>query len=158
MSNPGTFKPGTTGNPGGRSREQRSAARQQAAHIQRLTGNGKLTAEFALAVLIAGGEPEGDTPEDVEVMRKLAERTARRFKIEPDQVTLRDRQWAAQYLDDRGLGKPVVDVDVTSDGQAVGSISLIPVNLGTLTDAQLEAIDRQIAEALPAGDGDDGAE
>lgn len=153
---PNQFKPGQSGNPGGRTREQRSAARQQARLIQEMTGNGKLMAEFAVAVLIAGGRPDESDP-DADVVAKLAERNLRRFGLSPDQVTLRDRQWATEYLSDRGLGKPVVDVDVTSDGQAVGSISLIPVNLGTLTDAQLEAIDRQIAEALPAGDGDDGA-
>ena len=154
MSNSGTFKPGTTGNPGGRSREQRSAARQQARMIQERTGNGSLMVDFAISVLLAGGEVDDA---DADLVAAMAKKALRRFGLAPDQVTLRDRQWATEYLSDRGLGKPVVDVDVTSDGQAVGSISLIPVNLGTLTDAQLEAIDRQIAEALPAGDGDDGA-
>jgi hypothetical protein len=158
MPGPGRpFEPGQpSANPGGRSREQRSAARQQAAHIQKLTGNGKLTAEFAFAVLIAGGEPEADNPDDLEIMQKLVDRTARRFRIVPGEVTIRDRQWAAQYLDDRGLGKPVVDIDITSDGQAVGTVSLIPVKLDRLTDDQLEAVDRQIAEALPPDDGGDG--
>ncbi len=156
MSNTGQFKPGSTGNPGGRSREQRSAARQQAAMIQKLTGNGKLTAEFALAVLIAGGEPDAEDGEDGEIMRKLAERTLRRYRIKPDEVTLRDKQWAATYLDDRGLGKPDVSIDI--DGNAVGTVSLIPVDLGALTDEQLAAAKERVRAAReappPPGDGD----
>lgn len=147
-------------NPGGRSREQRSAARQQAAMIQKLTGNGKLTAEFALAVLIAGGEPDAEDGEDGEIMRKLAERTLRRYRIKPDEVTLRDKQWAATYLDDRGLGKPDCAIDITTDGNAVGTVSLIPVDLGALTDEQLAAAKERVRaarEALPPGDGGDPA-
>ncbi len=126
-------------NPGGRSREQRSAARHQASLIQKLTGNGKLTAEFALALLIAGGQPDADDGEDAEVMRKLAERTLRRYGLEKAPITVEDKKWAAKYLDDRGLGKPEVSIDVTSDGRAVGSVSLLPIELPALTDEQLEA-------------------
>ena len=32
-------------------------------------------------MLIAGGEPDGDNPDDVEVTRKLAERTLKRYRI-----------------------------------------------------------------------------
>ena len=157
MANPNPqnqWKPGQSPNPGGRSREQRSAARQQARLIQEMTGNGKLMAEFAVAVLIAGGRPDEADP-DADVVAKLAERNLRRFGLSPDQVTLRDRQWATEYLSDRGLGKPVVDI--TTDGNAVGSVSLIPVDLGTLTDEQLAAVKKRVREALPpADDGEPG--
>lgn len=143
-------------NPGGRSREQRSAARQQAALIQKLTGNGKLTAEFALALLIAGGEPDNDDPEDAEVMRKLAGRTLKRYGLKPEAVTLWDKKWAAQYLDDRGLGKPVVDIDITTDGNPVGTVSLIPVDLSSLTDAQLAEVKQRVRDALPPADDEPG--
>ena len=149
MSNPGQFKQGATGNPGGRSREQRSAARQQARMIQERTGNGSLMVDFAISVLLAGGEVDDA---DADLVAAMAKKALRRFGLAPDQVTLRDRQWATEYLSDRGLGKPVVDVDITTDGNAVGTVSLIPVDLGTLTDEQLAAVKKRVREALPPAD------
>ncbi len=131
------MKPGAPSvNPGGRTREQRSAARQQARMIQERTGNGSLMVDFAIAVLLAGGEVDDV---DADLVAGMAKKALKRFGLAPDQVTLRDRQWATEYLSDRGLGKPVVDVDITSDGRAVGSVSLLPIELPALTDEQLEA-------------------
>jgi hypothetical protein len=141
-------------NPGGRSREQRSAARQQARRIQELTGNGARTAEFAFAVLIAGGVADPEDP-DGDVVVQLAAKTMRKYGLHDKPITVEDKKWAAKYLDDRGLGKPEVSIDITSDGNAVGTLSLIPVDLGTLTDEQLAEVKRKVREALPPDTGGD---
>lgn len=154
MSNPNPpnqFQPGKSPNPGGRSREQRSAARQQARRIQELTGNGNATAEFAFALLIAGGAADPEDP-DGDVVVKLAAKTLRKYGLHDQPITVDDKKWAAKYLDDRGLGKPEVSIDVTSDGNAIGTLSLIPVDLGTLTDEQLAEVKRRVREALPPAD------
>jgi hypothetical protein len=157
MSNPGTFKPGQTGNPGGRSREQRSAARQQASFIQRTLGNGQKTAEFYIALLFAGGQPDPEDP-DGDVVVKLAEKTLRRYGLVATDVTVQDKKDAAKYLDDRGLGKPELSIDLTSDGNAVGTVSLIPVDLGALTDEQLAEVKRRVRAAREASSPPDGDE
>lgn len=137
-------------NPGGRSREQRSAARQQARRIQELTGNGNATAEFAFALLIAGGQPDPEDP-DGDFVAKLAAKTLRKYGLHDKPITVEDKKWAAKYLDDRGLGKPEVSIDVTSDGHAVGTVTLLPIDLPAMTDAQLEDWQRQLRDKLAAG-------
>lgn len=148
---PNQFQAGKSPNPGGRSREQRSAARHQASTIQRLTGNGEETARFAFALLIAGREIDPEDP-DGDIVVELAKKTMRRYGVTRAEVTLEDKKWAAKYLDDRGLGKPEVSIDVTSDGNAIGTVSLIPVDLGMLTDEQLAEVKRRVREALPPAD------
>jgi hypothetical protein len=137
-------------NPGGRSREQRSAARQQARRIQELTGNGNATAEFAFALLIAGGAPDPEDP-DGDLVAQLAAKTLRKYGLHDKPITVEDKKWAAKYLDDRGLGKPEVSIDVTSDGHAVGTVTLLPIDLPAMTDAQLEDWQRQLRDKLAAG-------
>lgn len=145
------MKPGAPSvNPGGRSREQRSAARQQARRIQELTGNGNATAEFAFALLIAGGQPDPEDP-DGDFVAKLAAKTLRKYGLHDAPITVEDKKWAAKYLDDRGLGKPEVSIDVTSDGHAVGTVTLLPIDLPAMTDAQLEDWQRQLRDKLAAG-------
>ena len=108
-------------NPGGRSREQRSAARQQARRIQELTGNGNATAEFAFALLIAGGQPDPEDPNG-DFVAQLAAKTLRKYGLHDKPITVEDKKWAAKYLDDRGLGKPEVSIDVTSAAAVLGPI------------------------------------
>jgi hypothetical protein len=67
----------------------------------------------------------------------------------------RVRVAAGKEVLDRGWGKAQQSVDVTSGGVPVGSVGVVPVNLGGLTDAQLAALRQQLQEAEPPPD--DGA-
>jgi hypothetical protein len=156
----GQFKPGKSANPGGRPKAQADAARKLALYIQQETDEGRLLADFALAILLVDSNPQPGRP--------LAEESARRRKlaewgIKPEDVTLLDRRWAQEWLGERGLGKALQFIDVTNDDEA--GAELVPIDLSGLTLGELKDLRRRLkagdaAEDSPAADdaGDEGDE
>lgn len=137
------FEAGKSANPGGRSK----AAAEIARLIRDRTRNGEELVEFALAVL------RGRLPEP------SADGSDSTFVSVPDDA--KSRMFALQWLSDRGLGKPLQDIDIIISGSA----DLAPQDQGMLDALKLSPHARRIRaeelrakmHALPEPDGSDDA-
>lgn len=129
MANP-NWKAGVSGNPAGTSRQQQNSARAIAMYIRKETRDGAEIADFALAVLRAGGVNAASGP----VMHGLTD------------VTMQDKRWAADFLMDRCFGRAPQTIEIQTDGEPVPAIVLTGV-----TDADLDAAERVLRDGLGAG-------
>lgn len=144
----GQFKPGKSGNAGGRPKGQADAARKVALMIQAETGDGVELVQFALAILRVNSDPPVGRPTTEESARR---KTLAEWGIEAKDVTLLDRRWAMEWLSDRGLGKAMAFIDVTTDGG--DDETIVPLDLSGLTLDQLKDLRRRLRPAAPAEDG-----
>lgn len=128
------FRPGQSGNPGGRAKVKTDAARALARRIQEETRDGDELVEFVLG-LYRYNDINAGTFHAVHGVCT---------------VTLEDKKWAHAWLSDRGYGRPLQTIDLTGDGEPLPAIR-IPVDM---TPADLDAAERALLAAL--GDGDDG--
>lgn len=118
------FKPGQSGNPGGRPKLWNALSRQ----ILERTEGGKLLLDFALRV-VKGEKCKGQTP------------------------TLKDRLEALKWLGDRGWGKPVASVDLKVKG-TVATAALAPEHLAALSDDELDSLEALAGKLSRAAQGD----
>lgn len=117
------------GVPGGR-RARACPASVLAEHIRAKTNDLRDVADFAVAVL------RGDTV-------RLAD-----YNLPPDgdkTITVRDKQWAVEWLADRGAGRAVesIQLQVPGDGDAAGlsDRELLAAFLRTLSPDELRGAD-----------------
>lgn len=136
----GPWKPGQSGNPNGRPKVQTDAAKQLARMIQAETRGGAELLEFAIAVY---RHPVGA----VGVAADLKSGGALHGLA---QITADDKRWAHEWLGERGFGKPLQSIDLTGEVQPMAAIDL--TKLAGLTDAELEAADRVLAEVERAAE------
>lgn len=123
-SNETRFKPGVSGNPGGRTKASKAAV-ELAKYVRDQTSGGVELVDFMLAVL--RGEPSGPA-EDAEPW------------------DAKSRCWAAQQLLDRGFGKPQQHIEITTGGEAAP--------LPEASGLTLEELRLRVAEAEASDDDD----
>ena len=134
------YKPGQSGNPGGRPKAQTDAAKQLARMIQAELRGGAELLEFAVAVY---RHPVGA----VDVAADLKSGGALHGLA---QITADDKKWAHEWLGERGFGKPLQSIDLTGEVQPMAASDL--GTLGGLTDAELDAADKVYAEVQRAAE------
>lgn len=141
----GQFPKGKSGNPDGRPKGQADAARTLAIYIQGETENGVELAQFALAILRSDPNlPAGRPPAEESARR----RTLADFGVDPATVTIEAKERAKDWLADRGLGKAMQFIDVTTDDGDAGE--LVPIDLSGLTLAELRDLKRRLGEPAAA--------
>lgn len=144
----GQFKPGQTGNAGGRPKGQADAARVLARYIQDESASGVEFAEFCFAILRSSPTlPPGRPPAEESARR----RTLADFGVDPSTVTLEAKERAKDWLADRGLGKAMQFIDVTSGGDEAPE--LVPIDLTGLSLAELKDLKRRLRAEEPAAAG-----
>ncbi len=135
----GQFKPGQSGNAGGRPKVQADASRALARYIQDATAGGVELAEFALAILRADPNLPPGRPSTEESDRR---RTLADFGVDPKTVTLEAKERAKDWLADRGLGKAMQFIDIGGEGDEGETI--VPIDLSGLTLAELKDLKRRL--------------
>jgi hypothetical protein len=135
----GQFKPGKSGNAGGRPKVQADAARVLARYIQGESDGGVEFAQFCFAILRADPKLPPGRPAAAETDRR---RTLSDFGVDPSTVTLEAKERAKDWLADRGLGKAMQFIDVTTDDEDGGE--LVPIDLSGLTLAELKDLKRRL--------------
>ena len=129
----GPYKPGQSGNPSGRPKHQRDAAKQLARYIQEETRDGREILDFLLAVL------------------RWTPAESLKFHVEHgfEAVELEHKQWAAAQLLDRGFGRPTQSIDLVAEVAPISAADLAP--LEAFSDEQL-SVAAQALLALSVGD------
>jgi hypothetical protein len=144
----GQFNQGQSANPGGRPKVQADAARALARFIQAESDEGVDFAEFCFAILRSNPTlPVGRPPADESRRR----RTLANFGVDPSMVTLEAKERAKDWLADRGVGKAVQFIDV-STGDEGGEGEIVPIDLSGMTLAELKDLKRRLKAGDPAGD------
>lgn len=145
----GQFKPGTTGNAGGRPKVQADASRTLARWIQGESEGGVEFAQFCFAVLRADPALPPGRPTAAEIDRR---RTLADFGVDPSTVTLEAKERAKDWLADRGLGKAMQFIDIGGEGDEGETI--VPIDLSGLTLAELKDLKRRLRAGDDAQGGD----
>ena len=138
--NPNWKQGGPSPNPGGRPRAQTDAARKLARMIHEETRGGAELVEFAVAVY---RHPVGP----VEVGAGMKSGGALHGLTE---VTADDKHRMHLWLSERGFGKPLQSIDLTGEVQPMAAVDLKA--LAGLTDAELDAADKVLAEVQRAAE------
>ena len=138
--NPDWKRGGPSPNPGGRPKVQMDAAKQLARMIHEEARGGLELVEFAFAVYRhpVGPVDVGSDLKSGGALHGLAE------------VTADDKHKMHVWLSERGFGKPLQSIDLTGEMQPMAAINMMA--LAGLTDAELDAADRVLAEVERASE------